>query len=357
MARERAASNGPARTEKGATADWPSWVPDETRIYLAHTEGGQTIRSLAKEADVHPSTILRQVRRVEMAREDPLLDSALRRLAQGGAQASRKDPIAERAMPILWHLIEEATILAVTLNLQKGLIARDAGGGEPVCVGVVDREFVEEMALRGWIACMTPEARVQRYRITAAGRALLRASKSEARRQGFAEAPVSFFDFADAPEGGDDPRLRHMRSTLAESPLAALARRRDDRGQPFLCADLLSAADRLRDDFEHSRQDRGGDRDWEEFLDRLPGMPVPLATPPDANKPTAEERLERALLHLGPGLADVALRCCCLLEGLEQVERRLGWSARSGKIVLRIALGRLHQHYLALGGREAALIG
>jgi len=41
----------------------------------------------------------------------------------------------------------------------------------------------------------------------------------------------------------------------------------------------------------------------------------------------------------------VALRCCCYLQGLEIVEKRMGWSARSGKIVLRIALQRLRRHY------------
>ncbi|TNF64386.1 MAG: helix-turn-helix domain-containing protein, partial [Rhodobacteraceae bacterium] len=61
----------------------------------------------------------------------------------------------------------------------------------------------------------------------------------------------------------------------------------------------------------------------------------------------AEARLVAALAALGPGLADVALRCCCLLEGLEVAERRMGWSARSGKIVLRIALTQLMRHYHA----------
>ena len=44
-------------------------------------------------------------------------------------------------------------------------------------------------------------------------------------------------------------------------------------------------------------------------------------------------------------ISDVALRCCCYLEGLELAEKRMGWSARSGKIVLRIALQRLKRHY------------
>jgi hypothetical protein len=48
---------------------------------------------------------------------------------------------------------------------------------------------------------------------------------------------------------------------------------------------------------------------------------------------------------LGPGLSDIVFRICCFLEGLETAEKRLGWSARSGKVVLKIALERLAMHY------------
>ena len=77
--------------------------------------------------------------------------------------------------------------------------------------------------------------------------------------------------------------------------------------------------------------------------DRLSGNPVPRA--PGEGPRAARERVTRALSALGPGLSDVALRVCCFLEGLEACERRMGWSARSGKVVLKIALQRLSEHY------------
>lgn len=68
-------------------------------------------------------------------------------------------------------------------------------------------------------------------------------------------------------------------------------------------------------------------------------------------------RVCAALRDLGPGLADVALRVCCQLEGVETAERRMGWAARSGKIVLRIALERLRRHYDETYGRSGPMIG
>ena len=56
----------------------PDWVPDGARRYLAHVEAGRSIRSLAREAGCHASTVLRQVRRYETRRDDLLIDLALR---------------------------------------------------------------------------------------------------------------------------------------------------------------------------------------------------------------------------------------------------------------------------------------
>ena len=48
----------------------PAWVPKETYPYLAHTEGGTSLRALARGAGVHASTIMRQVPAIEARRED-----------------------------------------------------------------------------------------------------------------------------------------------------------------------------------------------------------------------------------------------------------------------------------------------
>lgn len=134
-----------------------------------------------------------------------------------------------------------------------------------------------------------------------------------------------------------------MRYGAVETPVVALARRRDRDGKPFLASALVNAAERLREDFELARMSDPRAGGWER-----------LVTAPDAAIDTlqmspARGRVAAALRDLGPGLGDIALRCCCYLEGLETAEKRLGWSARSAKVVLRIALQRLNAHYDSLG--------
>ncbi|TNC72048.1 helix-turn-helix domain-containing protein [Rubellimicrobium roseum] len=323
----------------------PGWVPEAAAHYLAHTEKGQGIRALAREARVAPSTVSRRVRRVESLRDDPLVDSALESLTAGGTEREDEEALAREALPVLRRLAESGTVLAVARDMEKGVLVRDVPDGEPTRLAVVERRLAEAMALRDWIGGGLPEARIQRYRISPAGRALLRRMVDGGRPAGFAEAQAGFaFE-------SEDARLRHARSMLGESPLLILSRRRDGDGRPFLPRDLIAAGERLREDFEIAQEAEVA-ADWEGWLLRVPRIdevPRPLTAGPEA----ARRRIERALADLGPGLADVALRCCCLLEGLEQVERRHGWSARSGKVVLRIALERLQQHYRA----EAGVIG
>ena len=42
----------------------PAWLPDHAVTYLAHIRDGVALRELARVKGVHPSTVMRQVRRV-----------------------------------------------------------------------------------------------------------------------------------------------------------------------------------------------------------------------------------------------------------------------------------------------------
>lgn len=304
----------------------PAWVPATALMYLAHTEQGAGIRALARQAAVHPSTILRQVRRWEMRRDDPLIDAALRRLSRvirAPETKSAEAPVAEDPIRVLRRLAEPGVMLAIAREMETAIVVRDLGGGQSDRIDSLDRRLAEDMALRDWIASADPAARVARYRITPAGRAALREgmARSENTATGLGEAQAAF-----------DPRPR-PRSPVTESPLAVLGRRRDRDGRSFLSRAQVRAGERLRED--HALADLP-------LLDRSEMMLFLDAPEPGAR---AAARLWRALHALGPDMSELMLRCCCHQEGLECTERALGWSARSGKVVLRIALTLLTRHY------------
>ena len=129
---------------------------------------------------------------------------------------------------------------------------------------------------------------------------------------------------------------------MAESPLVALSGRKEKDGRPFLSDDMVvrrrtpARGFRAGADGPPHRPELGPVPDRRRHRGAFAGDGG-MAEGPKA----ARDRVLAALTDLGPGLGDVVLRCCCFLEGLEATERRMGWSARSGKIVLRIALQRL----------------
>ncbi len=359
--------------------DLPNWLPEGARVYLAHTEHGVSIRELARQAGCHASTVLRQIRRIETRRDDPLVDAALCNLGAAGFEkpvlTTRKDndrmnaamipsppdesTLVREARRVLRRLCESGAVLAVAAEMDKAVVVRDTGDGGSTRTAVVDVAIAQAMALKDWIGCDAP-ARISRYRITAAGRAALNrmVAEQESRVRGFAEAQAGFETGRAAEAALDeverDPRARKGRYMLAESPLTALGRRRGKDGAAFLSEELMSAGERLREDFELAQMGTRTTQNWDQFL--TAGVSTTASSGADNSASAAQGRLQAALRDLGPGLGDVALRCCCYLEGLETTEQRLGWSARSGKIVLRIALQRLRRHYEESGKKGGDLI-
>ena len=145
------------------------------------------------------------------------------------------------------------------------------------------------------------------------------------------------------PDDRLDPvRARRMMRTVtvnrAESPLAWLHAhgRIDDR--------QLLAGERLRGDYE-----RGG-------LAAAVTMRWDAAPPSRGSRGggaghltdralDARRRFHAALDHVGPGLADISWRVICAGEGMSGAEKALGWPARSGRLVLTLALDRLVRFY------------
>jgi len=376
----------------GQSPKLPPWVPDAAQVYLAHTEAGLPIRAIARAVGCHASTILRQIRRIEQRRDDPLVDAALRSLGavhfpphapdaqnveyeakpmsfqekiappKGAAGQTDEASLMAEGRRILRRLCEKGAVLAVATDMEKAVIVRDGAGGVATRTGVVDRQIAEAMALKEWI---TPQVsgRITRYSITAAGRTALEGllkSDEDIAVPGFAEDQSGFARSSDWDEGetsAQSTRVRRLRYNLAESPLSALARRRDKDGSPFLSDELVTVGERFREDFELAQMGPRVTQNWDRFLTGGGREAYVPEAGGNAATNTARQRVADAVADLGPGLADVALRCCCYLEGLETAEKKLGWSARSGKIVLRIALMRLKRHYDETVGPGGPLIG
>lgn len=339
-------------------ADLPDWVSSEVFRYLEHTTAQVPIRKLARKADCHASTILRQIRRLEQRREDPLVDGALQRLSQVyyETQKTARERIAksyfceEDAARCLTLLSHPGAVLVAGRGMAKAVILREIA--QEMHKTVLDLHMAEVLALLDWVSCFS-SGQVYRYRITREGRlalAALIAEAEERRRHREESTTQSGLAGRIGPVGHKEPGAgKRARYGLQETPLQTLARLVDRDGNPFLTLEMVRAGERIREDFElaqigqHVAHERaifaGGavERDPQSY-----GGPAR----------DAFQRTSAALCALGPGLSDIALRCCCHLEGLEAAERDLGWSARSGKIVLRIALEQLAQHYAELPPRS-----
>ena len=353
----------------------PDWIPDAARIYLDHTQAGVPVRALARHSGIHASTILRQIRRQEVKRDDPLVDEALQSIeskyiskSEGGhrfqepppmlsdqpVRSSEENPrIVTEAKRILRRLCETGAFLAVAPGVEQAVVFRETADKNLSRIAVVARDVASAFALKDWIVGHRA-GKVGKYVITGPGRAALKRILAEegAAKRGSENSGELARPFAEQHQVKGERwimseaagRLQKIVTNLAESPITALGRKRGLDGAPFLSSAMIQAGERLREDFEIAQLGPRITQNWDRFLTasvRQAYEPLDMDDRPSA----ARNRVAAALAELGPGLADVAFRCCCFLEGLETAEKRLNWSARSGKVVLRIALGRLALHY------------
>jgi hypothetical protein len=132
--------------------------------------------------------------------------------------------------------------------------------------------------------------------------------------------------------------MRHVTVNIAESPIAWLAAR------GHLTAAQLAAGERLRADYERAGLAARVTMRWDAAA---PAKTRGGAKAADASlaRIDAHRRFHGALDAAGPGLADICWRVICAGEGIGCAEKGLGWPARSGKLVLGLALDRLARFY------------
>lgn len=129
---------------------------------------------------------------------------------------------------------------------------------------------------------------------------------------------------------------RSVTVNLGESPLSWLHARGhiDDR--------LFQAGEILRHDFERAQLSANVTMRWDPVRVKTTGDQGLSAT---ERQVAAKQRFDGAIRAAGKGLEDVLWRVVCAGEGLPEAEKGLGWPARSGKLVLKLALDRVADYY------------
>lgn len=147
--------------------------------------------------------------------------------------------------------------------------------------------------------------------------------------------------FADDRIGREPPGRgrRGVNVNLAESALSWLFAR------GHLSARQHEAGERLRSDYERAALAPGVTMRWTAAPagNRRQGPSAGLD--PTLAQIEAKRRFDAAIAAMGPGLSDILWRVVCADERLAGAEQAMGWPARSGKLVLGIALDRLADFY------------
>lgn len=140
-----------------------------------------------------------------------------------------------------------------------------------------------------------------------------------------------------------DGRISLRRANLGESPVAWLARRKDQSGRPWLTPAEAAAGERLRAEAEIALTGPSLTMRW----DALPraGAGGTARMEPGDRALSASARVEAALAACGPRLRGMVERVCIHGASLQLAEQDLFLRRRQGKTVLKQGLQALAEHY------------
>lgn len=132
---------------------------------------------------------------------------------------------------------------------------------------------------------------------------------------------------------------RSVTVNQVESPLGWLYR------HGHLDVRQYEAGEQLRSDWERANLSPCVTMRW----DPAPGARLRQGGGPSLERSeqqaSARARFDSAIEAAGPGMSDILWRVVCAGEGMRDAETALGWPARAGKLVLRMALDRVANFY------------
>lgn len=232
--------------------------------------------------------------------------------------------------PETWAFVDPTDPSSVLIHRRRGGVSVGAGRFAAAAADALVRED-----LACWQQVASGRSTLQ---LTSAGEAHLRRNFSP-------DAGLAFLHQHRETEAATvetDTGTTRVRIDTEESPLDWLRRRRDRNGEPMIDETAYQAGERLRTDIMLAGLLPGVTARW----DAMPKTGGP-ASPGEATDRmvAARQRLRHAFDAIGGDFSDLLLDLCGFLKGLEQIERERHWPARSAKVVIRLALGRLAEHY------------
>lgn len=142
-------------------------------------------------------------------------------------------------------------------------------------------------------------------------------------------------------DGGQGTRKvrRSVTVNQVESPLGWLHRHGHLNRRQF------DAGEQLRTDWERANLSPCVTMRWDPAPGLARGQARANTLERTEQQTSAKVRFDEALQAAGSGMADILWRVVCAGEGMRDAETALGWPARSGKLVLGMALDRVATYY------------
>lgn len=270
----------------------------------------------------------------------------VRRLAGSADIAARSESLRREAGRLLAVLDVAETRVMVDPTDEGSVIVHRKRAGISVGAGrfgIADAEMLVRQDLAHW---QRGEAGQRTLVLSEAGRSYLRRASVDEPEAAFLHQHRETVTATIRTEVG----LKRVRMDAEESPLDWLRRRRSRNGEPMIDEAAYQAGERLRTDIMLAGLLPGVTARW----DAMPtgGGPVSPSEATD-RMIAARQRIRHAFDAVGSDFSDLLMDLCGFLKGLERIERERGWPPRSAKIVVRLALARLAEHY----GIEAAAQG